>query len=77
VKAYFAMTNSSLLNLDRFDNTDPHSLTVLLIGTEDLIKLYIHRQHNLGVTEAGAWSKLLPLPNCPGKVMSILHKTTP
>ena len=71
------MTNSSLLNLDRFDNTNPHSLTVLLIGTEDHIKLYIHRQHNLGVTEAGSWSKLLPLPNCPGKVMSILHKTMP
>ncbi len=71
------MSNSSLLNLDRFDNTNPHSLTVLLIGTEAHIKTYIHRQHSLGVTEAGSWSKLLPLPNCPGKVMSILHKTMP
>ena len=48
VEAYFAMTNSSLLNLDNFDNNDPHILTVLLIGTEDNIRAYIHRQHRLG-----------------------------
>ena len=68
------MINSALLNLD---HTEPYSLTVLLIGTEDALKLYIHRQHSLGVNEVGAWSKLMPVPNCPGKVMSILHKTTP
>lgn len=71
------MINSSLRNLDSFDNTDPRILTVLLIGTEDRIKTYIHRQHNLGITEAGTWSKLLPVPNCPGKFMSILHQTMP
>ena len=70
------MTYSALLDLDNFDNTDPHILTVLLIGTEENIRAYIHRQHNLGVTEAGAWSRLLPVPNCPGK-MSILNKTMP
>jgi hypothetical protein len=75
VEAYFAMINSSLLNLDQFDNEDPHILTVLLIGTEDHIRIYIHRQHSLGVTEAGAWSRLLPIPNCPGKVMSLLNQT--
>lgn len=47
------MINHSLLNLDSFDNNDPRILTVLLIGTEDRIKAYIHRQHRLGVTEAG------------------------
>jgi hypothetical protein len=77
VEAHFAMINSSLLNLDQFDNNDPHILTVLLIGTEDHIRTYIHQQHRLGVTEAGAWSRLLPIPHCPGKVMSILHKTMP
>lgn len=71
------MINHSLLNLDSFDNNDPRILTVLLIGTEDRIKAYIHRQHRLGVTEAGGWSKLLPVPNCPGKFMSILNKTMP
>jgi hypothetical protein len=71
------MINSSLLNLDTFDNSDPHILTVLLIGTEDTIRAYIHRQHRLGVTEAGSWSKLLPVPNCPGKLMSILNKIMP
>ena len=45
------------------------------IATEDNIRAYIHRQHRLGVTEAGAWSRLLPMPNCPGKVMSILNTT--
>ena len=69
------MTHSSLLNLDNFDNPDPHILTVLLIGTDDQIRTYIHRQHSAGITEAGAWSKLLPLSNCPGKVMSILNTT--
>ena len=71
------MTYSALLDLDNFDNTDPHILTVLLIGTEENIRVYIHRQHNLGVTEAGAWSRLLPVPNCPGKSMSILNKIMP
>jgi hypothetical protein len=77
VEAYFAMTYSSLLNLDNFDNTDPRVLTILLIGTEDKIRAYIHQQHRLGVTEAGAWSKLLPVPNCSGKVMSLLNKPMP
>jgi hypothetical protein len=77
VEAYFAMTDSSLLNLDNFDNTDPHVLTILLIGTEDHLRTYIHQLHRVGVTEAGAWSKLLPVPNCPGKVMSLLNKPMP
>jgi hypothetical protein len=68
------MINSSLLNLDSFDNSDPRILTILLIGSEDHIRSYIHRQHSLGVTEAGEWSRLLPVPNCPGKFMSILNK---
>jgi hypothetical protein len=71
------MINSSLLNLDSFDNTDPRILTVLLIGTEEHIRTYIHRQHSLGVAEAGTWSRLLPVPNCPGKFMSILNTTLP
>ena len=71
------MTNFSLLNLDNFDNNNPHVLTILLIGTEDHIRTYIYQQHRLGVTEAGAWSKLLPVPNCPGKVMSLLSKPMP
>jgi hypothetical protein len=71
------MINSALLNLDSFDNQDSRILTVLLIGTEDQIKTYIHQQHCLGVTEAGAWSRLLPVPNCPRKSMSILNKTMP
>jgi hypothetical protein len=69
------MTYSSMFNLDNLDNADPYILTVLLVGTEENIRKYIHRQHNLGVTEAGAWSKLLPVPNCPGKSMSILNTT--
>jgi hypothetical protein len=77
VEAYFAMINNSLLNLDNFDNNDPHILTVLLVGTEENIRAYIHQLHRLGVTEAGAWSRLLPLPNCPGKVMSLLNKPMP
>jgi hypothetical protein len=68
------MINSSLLNLDSFDNHDPRIFTILLIGTPEQITAYIHRQHSLGVTEAGAWSKLLPVPNCPGKCMSILNQ---
>ncbi|GAB4234180.1 MAG: hypothetical protein Kow00121_61990 [Elainellaceae cyanobacterium] len=71
------MTHSSLLNLDRFDNSDPHILTVLLIGTEDHSRTYIHQQHRLGTIEAGLWSRLLPLPNCPSKFISILNKPMP
>jgi hypothetical protein len=73
VEAYLAMINASLLNLDNFDNSDPRMLTVLLIGTEETIRTYIHQQHRLGVAEAGAWSKLIPVPNCPGKSMSLLN----
>jgi hypothetical protein len=66
-----------LLNFDSFDNHDPRIFTVLVIGTEEHIRTYIHQQHYFGVTEAGTWSKLFPVPNCPGKFMSILNKTIP
>jgi hypothetical protein len=68
------MTCNSSFNLNNFDNTDPRILTVLVIGTEENVKAHILRQHTLGVAEAGLWSKLLPVPNCPGKVMSILNR---
>ena len=68
------MTNSSLLNLDSFDNSDPRILTILVIGTEEKVQGYIWSQQQSGFAEVGNWSRLLPVPNCPGKVMSILSK---
>lgn len=68
------MFNRSAFNLDQFDNADPRILTVLVIGSEDNVRAHILRQHTLGVVEAGAWSRLLPVPNCPNKVMTILNR---
>jgi hypothetical protein len=68
------MMQNPSFNLDNFDNTDPRIVTVLVIGTEENVKAHILRQHTLGVAEAGLWSKLLPVPNCRGKVMSILNR---
>ncbi|MBW4693872.1 MAG: hypothetical protein KME27_19180 [Lyngbya sp. HA4199-MV5] len=65
---------NSLINPDNFSNADPRILTVLLIGTEENVKAHILRQHTLGLTEAGSWSKPLPIPNCPDKVLCIVNK---
>ncbi len=63
-----------LVNLENFDNTDPRILTLIIIGTEENVRSHILRQHSLGVVEAGAWSKPLPMPNCPGKVLCIFNR---
>ena len=55
-------------------NPDPRILTTLVIGTEDNVRAHILRQHTLGVSEAGAWSKPLPVPNCADKVMCVLNR---
>jgi len=55
-------------------NPDPRILTLLVIGTEDNVKAHILRQHTLGVAEAGAWSRPLPVPTCPDKVMCVLNR---
>jgi hypothetical protein len=55
-------------------NPDPRILTTLVIGTEDNVRMHILRLHTLGVAEAGAWSKLLPVPHCPDKVMCVLNR---
>jgi hypothetical protein len=68
------MFNRSAFNLDQFDNNDPRILTVLVIGSEDNVRAHILRQHTLGIVEAGMWSRLLPVPNCPDKVMTILNR---
>ncbi|GAB4231583.1 MAG: hypothetical protein Kow00121_59820 [Elainellaceae cyanobacterium] len=68
------MINNALLNLANFPNDDPRVLTLIIIGTEDHIKAHILRQHTLGVVEAGAWSKPLPLPNCSDKVICIHNR---
>lgn len=62
------------INLDNFNNADSRIFTILIIGTEDNIKAHILRQHTLGVTEAGTWSKPIPMPNCPDKVMCVLNR---
>ena len=55
-------------------NPDPDILTLLAIGTAENVKAHIWRQHTLGVVEADAWSKPIPVPNCPGKVMCALNR---
>jgi hypothetical protein len=55
-------------------NPDPRIFTTLIIGTEDNVRAHILRQHTLGVAEAGAWSKPIPVPNCPTKVMCALNR---
>ncbi|MBW4662548.1 MAG: hypothetical protein KME15_28210 [Drouetiella hepatica Uher 2000/2452] len=55
-------------------NPDPRILTLLAIGTEDNVRAHILRQHTLGVAEAGAWSRPLPVPTCPDKVMCVLNR---
>jgi hypothetical protein len=67
------MTNS-LINLDHFNNADPRILTLLVIGTEDNVRAHILRQHTLGVAEVGSWSKPIPVPTGPNKVMCVLNR---
>jgi len=55
-------------------NPDPRILTLLVIGTEDNVRAHILRQHTLGVTEAGAWSKPMPMPHCADKVMCVFNR---
>ncbi|MBD1867843.1 hypothetical protein H6F95_11145 [Cyanobacteria bacterium FACHB-471] len=55
-------------------NPDPRIVTTLVIGTEDNVKAHILRQHTLGVAEASAWSKPIPVPHCPDKVMCVLSR---
>jgi len=55
-------------------NPDPRILTLLVIGTEDNVRAHILRQHTLGVAEVGVWSKPIPIPNCPDKVMCVFNR---
>jgi len=71
------MINNALPKLGSFDNHDPRVLTVLAIGTEEKVQNYIWLQQRNGYAAVGDWSRLLPVPNCPGKVMSILNKVVP
>jgi hypothetical protein len=68
--------SSSCFNLENFANDDPHILTVLLIGSKETVKAHILRQHTLGLTEAGEWSKPIPISNCPDKVLCIVNRIT-
>jgi hypothetical protein len=69
-----AMINRSCFDLDRFDNSDPRMLTVIVIGTEEKVQGYLWLQQQNGFAAVGDWSRFLPVPNCPGKVLSILSK---
>ncbi|GAB4458853.1 MAG: hypothetical protein OHK0037_03300 [Elainellaceae cyanobacterium] len=62
------------LHLDRFANDDPNVLTLIVIGGRWHVQFHILRLHTLGVVEAGAWSKPLPLPGRAGKVMSLVNR---
>ncbi len=62
------------LNAEMQVNPDPRILTLLVIGTEDNVKAHIRRQHSLGVVEAGSWSKPIPIPNCPDKVLCVFNR---
>jgi hypothetical protein len=64
-----------MFNLENFSNSDLSVLTVLVVGTEKNVRSYIYNQHRLGVVEVSAWSKTIPVPNCPGKLMSLLNRT--
>jgi hypothetical protein len=55
-------------------NPDPNILTLLAIGTAENVRAHILRQHTLGVAEADAWSRPIPVPNCPGKVVCALNR---
>ena len=55
-------------------NPDPNILTLLVVGTAENVRAHIWRQHTLGVAEADAWSKPIPVPNCPGKVICALNR---
>ena len=68
--------SNSLISLDQFKNDDPRILTVLVIGTQENVRSHILRQHTLGVAEAGAWSKPIPVPSCPDKVLCVLNRIT-
>ncbi|MBI4781393.1 MAG: hypothetical protein HY785_08705 [Oscillatoriophycideae cyanobacterium NC_groundwater_1537_Pr4_S-0.65um_50_18] len=55
-------------------NPDPRILTLLVIGTEDNVRAHILRQHSLGVAEVSAWSRPIPVPHCPDKVLCVLNR---
>ena len=57
-----------------FNNTDPRVLTILVIGTQEKVRSYIVNQYQKGFADISAWSTVIPVPNCPGKFMSLLNK---
>jgi len=68
--------SQSPLNLGNFDNTDSRVLTIFIIGTPEKVSSYIRLQHQHRIAEAGTWSRPQPMPNCPGKVVSVLNRVT-
>ncbi len=50
---------------------DRERLRLILIGSTEGVREMIHRQHQVGIADAGAWSRILPVPNS-DEVMSIL-----
>jgi hypothetical protein len=47
------------------------AVRLIAIGSRQGISRLIHRLHNLGFAEAGAWSRLIPTAN-PDEFMSVL-----
>ncbi len=64
-----------MFNLESLSDSDSSILTVLVVGTDKNVRSYLYSQHRLGVVEVCAWSKITPVPNCPGKFMSLLNRT--
>ncbi|RCJ36969.1 hypothetical protein A6770_15205 [Nostoc minutum NIES-26] len=65
---------SAAFNLENLSNFNPCVLTILVIGTEENLRNYIYSQRHFGI-EVNAWSKIIPVPSCPGKHMSLLNRT--
>ncbi len=57
-----------------FNNLDSRVLTVLVIGTPENIRNYMLTQYRFGFAPVDAWTQILPVPNCPGKFMSLLNR---
>jgi O-succinylbenzoate synthase len=51
--------------------SEQECLKMILIGSVERVREMIHRLHQQGIAEAGAWSRMLPLPKSQ-EVMSIL-----
>ena len=56
------------------EQTEREQVLMALYGSRAGIRRMIHWLHRLNVAQPGEWSHLFPVPDQPGKLMSVLQR---